>query len=220
MKRSFRYLWQSIWVNLSVLAGFGAVVLAGCLLTGVPKGVDNLFSQYLGMFPLMSVMILFILSFAMCTSNLEIAVSYGARRADFFWALQGAILVYALGAAVMSQIAALVPSAMGWENESHFLRLLSFGLESSVAYFLITVALLGVGCMCGLLYVRSRLWGILVMMAFVLFGVTAVVVMLITANHGGFGSWSVPVLLGGGLAVAFAASELVLWRVINRYCVR
>ena len=90
MVKSFRFLLSYSWVNLGAVFGFAAIVIVGCYITGVPgnPNVGNLFETYYAMFPTMILLCLFLYAFAMCTNNLNMGLSMGARRKDFFWAIQ------------------------------------------------------------------------------------------------------------------------------------
>ena len=82
MVKSFRFLLSYSWVNLGAIFGFAAIVIAGCYVTGVPDdpNAGNLFETYYAMFPTMILLCLFLYAFAMCTNNLNLGLSMGARR--------------------------------------------------------------------------------------------------------------------------------------------
>ena len=116
MYQCARFLFHSVWTSLGAVLAFAAVVTAGAFATGVPDGAQNLFTTYFAGLPLTSLLILFILAFNLCTANLNLALSLGARRRDYFIALQGALLAYT-GACWLLQIAvSLIPTAFAWAN--------------------------------------------------------------------------------------------------------
>lgn len=220
MDRSFRFLWQFSAPNIGVLAGFAAIVTVGTHLTGGRHDLDNMFATYFGMFPLMSLMILFMLSYALCTSNLELAVSFGAQRRDFFWALQEMMLVYALVVWGLQAVMSRLPDLLGWQGQEHWDLLLGQNMDI-FTYMLMAMTVFAMGCVCGLVFVRSRLWGTVVMLAFVLIGVATVVMQLFTVNHRHTGLWGdLPWILTAALVVILVGCEVFLWRYIRRYCVR
>ena len=220
MEKSFRFLWQFSAPNLAVLVGFAAVVTVGAHLTSGGYDLNNMFATYFGMFPLMSLMILFMFSLALCTSNLDMAVSFGARRRDFFWAIQAIMLLYALVVWVLQAIMSRLPAILGWQGLERWELLLGNGMNP-FTYLLMAMTVFAMGCVCGLVYVRSRLWGTIVLLVFVVLGVSSVVVTLFTADHRHTGVWGdLPWLLTVGFVVVFAACEAFLWRFVNRYCVR
>ena len=64
MKRAFRYLWLTVSFNVLVLCGLAVVVTLGAVyFSGGDAAAQemhrNLFSSYFGLFPLMSIIILF-----------------------------------------------------------------------------------------------------------------------------------------------------------------
>ena len=94
MGKSFRFLFRFVWINLSAILGFAAIIILGCYATGVPGNAHNgsLFETYYAMYPIMMLFMLYIYAFALCTSNLNLGLSFGARRRDFFWAVQGVMV--------------------------------------------------------------------------------------------------------------------------------
>ena len=220
MDKSFRFLWQFSAPNVAVLVSFAAIVTVGTHLTGGGHDLDNMFATYFGLFPLMSLMILFILSFALCTSNLEMAVSFGARRRDFFWAIQEIMLMYALVVWALQAILSRIPDFLGWQELERWDLLLGNSMNI-FTYMLMAMTVFVMGCVCGLVYVRSRLWGAIVVLVFVTLGIISVVMTLLTANHWNTGVWGdLPWLLTVAFVVVFVACEVFLWRFVGRYCVR
>ena len=116
MVKSIRFLRQFIWINLSAIFAFAAIVILGCYATGVTRGADNLFKSYFQAFPLMMLFILYIYGFALCTSSLNLALSFGARRRDFFWGIQGSILLYTVVCWLLQMFMSSLPALGNWSQ--------------------------------------------------------------------------------------------------------
>lgn len=222
MKRTFRYLWQSLSFNLLVLLGLAAVLTVGAVLSGA--GTEdvgrNPFGTYFGMFPFMSILILFILSFNLCTVDLQIAVSFGARRRDFFLGLQGALLAYSVSVWGLQSVMSRVPEIMGWSDLEHWQMLLGNGMGFG-EYLLMIMAILAMGCLCGLLYTRSKVWSVVVLLLVVVIGIVAVFFQMMTALQHDSRIWGdLPMILRIGFGVVLAVAEAGLWNFIKEYCVR
>ena len=159
MYQCARFLFHSVWTSLGAVLAFAAVVIAGAFATGVPSGAQNLFETYFAGLPLTSLLILFILSFNLCSSNLQLALSLGARRRDYFVALQGALLAYT-GACWLLQIAvSLIPTAFAWTDPERWTILTALRGPHLWSYPLLCLAVLTLGCACGILFARSRVLG-------------------------------------------------------------
>lgn len=234
MKKSFRFLWQFSWANLAVLAGFAAAVTLGAVASGVPQGNENIFQTYFGGFPMIALMVLFILSFALCTSNLNLALSCGARRRDFFWGMQSILLAYTLTAWLLQSAMSAIPALMHWSDLGRWTALMTFGNMATWVFPLTSMTVLALGCLCGLLFGRSKVLGSIVIVAAMFLSVAVMVLLMVTAgNEVNFYSldgsapdvtlspWGrLPLYLGLGLGAVFLASEYLIWRFIRRYCVR
>ena len=88
MRKEFRFLLQSARINLALVAGYAAVLTLGAILFPAPEGERNLFYNYFISAPITVSFILFIMSFSMGANNLNISLTLGGRRRDYFWALQ------------------------------------------------------------------------------------------------------------------------------------
>lgn len=234
MRRSFRFLWQFTWPNLAVLTGFAAVVTLGAVASGVPRGNQNIFQTYFGGFPMMALMVLFILSFALCTSNLNLALSCGARRRDFFWGMQGNLLSYTLTAWLLQSVMSALPALMRWSDLGRWTSLMTFDKMAVWVFPLTAMTTLVLGCLCGLLFSRSKVLGTIVMSVAMLGCVAASVLLMVTAGsevslYSLDGSapdvtlspWGrLPLFLGLGLGAVFLICEYLIWRFVRRYCVR
>lgn len=220
MVKSFRFLLQFAWINLGAILVFALIVTAGAWCTGVPQGASNLFATYFSTFPLISLIALFIYSFGLATSNLNLALSFGARRRDFFLAVQGILLLYT-GVCWLLQVAmSSIPLLFHWTDQKRWQVLLSLGGFSSWSYPLVCLAILCLGVLCGMLMVRSKILGTLVLVLTLLIAIAATALLLITADlfEGSFGD--LPLVLVVAMAVIIGGSECFFWRIINRYIVR
>lgn len=234
MRRSFRFLWQSTWPNLAALAGFAAVVTLGAVASGVPQGNKNIFQTYFSGFPMMLLMVLFILSFALCTANLNLALSYGGRRRDFFWGLQGILLAYVLTAWLLQSAMSTLPALMCWADLGRWTSLMTFGKMAAWVFPLAAAAVMALGCMCGAVFGRSKVLGTIVITVAML-GCVVVSVLLMVSVGSEMSLYSLDgsspdvtlspwgqmhLHLGLGLGAVFLICEYVIWRFIRRYCVR
>lgn len=221
MVKSFKYLLQFAWINLGAILGFAAIVIAGAYLTGVPQGTVNLFRTYFGTFPLMTLLMLFLFSYVLCTSNLNLALSFGARRRDFFFAIQGVLLLYTGVCWALQAVMSAIPDLLGWTSVDRWSFLMSLGGLTNWRYPLACLAIMTLGCLCGLLFVRSKGWGVLVMVFTILGGISATMVLLILSDSqpGTPGALTATILTCGA-AVLTVVCELLIWRTVHRFVVR
>ena len=221
MVKSFKYLFQFAWVNLAATLAFAAVVIVGSCLTGVPQGANNIFRTYFGCFPLIILLMMFLFAFALCTSNLNLALSFGARRRDYFFSLQLVLLLYAGVSWVIQAAMSAIPDLFAWTSVDRWSFLMSLGGLTNWRYPLACLTIMVLGCLCGLLYVRSRVWGGVVMILTMLGGVVATMVLLIFSDSqpGSPGALTAAILTYGAVAV-IVVSELLIWRTVNRCIVR
>lgn len=221
MVKSFKYLLQFAWINLGAILGFAAIVIAGAYLTGVPQGANNLFRTYFGTFPLLTLIMLFLFSYALCTSNLNLALSFGARRRDFFFAIQGVLLLYAGVCWALQAVMSAIPDLFAWTSVDRWSFLMSLGGLTNWQYPLACLTIMTLGCLCGLLYVRSKGWGVLVMVVTILGGIAATMVLLIflDSQPGTPGALTATILTCGSVGV-IAVCELLIWRTVHRFVVR
>ena len=231
MGKSFRFLLQFAVGNLASLLGFAALVIAGCYLTGAPAAASstNLFEKYYAMFPLMVAFCLFLFAFALCTSNLRLGLSMGARRSGFFWALQGIILFYMLACWALQLFMSAFPGLAGWAARDRWLLLGMFD-GRPWAYPLICGAVMILGCLSGMLMVRHKVLGTLVVVlsVFAMIGITMVLMLLADTSMMDFlydtqwgGMWSaLPGAMAAGLALTAVGGEYLIWRAIQRFVVR
>ena len=221
MVRSLKFLLRSAWVSLGSMLAFAAIVTAGACLTGVPQGANNIFQTYFGCFPVLTLLMLFLYTYALCTSDLNLALSFGARRRDYFLALQLILLLYAGVSWALQTVMSAIPDLFGWTSVDRWSFLMSLGGLTNWRYPLACLTIMALGCLCGLLYTRSRAWGIVVMVLAILGGIAATTVLLLFADArpGSPGGLVAAALTWGAVAVT-AVCELLIWRTVNRYIVR
>ncbi len=234
MVRSFRFLLQYAWVNLGAIIGFAVLVIGGCYITGIPNtpgeaGTGNLFETYYAMFPTMILLCLFLYAFALCTNNLDLGLSMGAKRTDFFWAIQGILVFYAAVCWVLQIFMSAFPAVANWEVRGRWALLDAY--SSNVwTYPALCVVVLVLGCLGGLLIARHKVLGMLVIVAAVFVMMGATVFLLLTSDTRFADlvletewAWlwtALPKIIAGVLAVSVAGGEAVIWRSIRRYTVR
>lgn len=221
MKASFRYLWQFTWPNLGIIAALaGALTLLTAWQGGGELGSGSFFGTYFGMFPLMALLIIFLLSTTLTSACLDMAVSFGGLRRDFFWALQGSMAAYTLTCWGLQKLLAQVPVLLNWANREDWQMLLNLGEQPWWWYPLTCMTAFGAGSLCAMLMARSRVLGVLALAAVCLFGVASVVFLMLTTFNDfhlwGDLPWLIPLLM----AVVFVGCEVLLRRYIHRYCVR
>ena len=163
MLKSFRFLFQFAWINLACLLGFAVLVVVGCYATGVPGGASNLFATYYGAFPLVTLFVLFIFAFSLCTSNLNLGLSFGARRRDFFWAVQGVLVVYTGFCWAAQVLLAALPQLGGWIEEGRWTLIRAFYGGTLWVFPLVCLTILVLGCLGGLVSAKSKVWGAVIL---------------------------------------------------------
>ncbi len=230
MGKSFRFLFRFVWINLSAILGFAAIIILGCYATGVPGNAHNgsLFETYYAMYPIMMLFMLYIYAFALCTSNLNLGLSFGARRRDFFWAVQGVMVCAAAICWALQLFVSAFPAIAGWEVRSRWMLLEMFDGRPWL-FPLGSVVFMVLGCLSGLLMTKRRGLGIFLITVSVVVLMGATMVLILSSEIGfidillesGWG-WLIPAskALVAALAVAAAGGELLIWRTIQRYTVR
>ena len=163
MLKSFRFLFQFAWINLACLLGFAVLVVVGCYATGVPGGASNLFATYYGAFPLVTLFVLFLFAFSLCTSNLNLGLSFGARRRDFFWAVQGVLVVYTGFCWAAQVLLAALPQLGGWIEEGRWTLIRAFYGGTLWVFPLVCLTILVLGCLGGLVSAKSKVWGAVIL---------------------------------------------------------
>lgn len=218
MTKCLKFASLFILENLMVLFGFAVIVLVGCLFTGVPSGAENLFTTYYGMFPFMYLLIIFIASFAWCTTNLNLGLSYGCRRRDFFLATQVQVVLYILFGFALNQIMLAIPKIGNWNNSD--LRMMALFDLPLPLYILLTAALVLAGCTLGPLYMRSRIIGTVLMVVIIFLGIGATVAIMFL-SHDPIRTWGqLPTIISIALFLVCALCEGLLYRFIHKATVR
>lgn len=223
MVKSFRFLLQFAWINLGALLVFALVVTVGSLLTGVPGGAYNLFSTYFSAFPLMALMILYIYAFALCTSNLNLALSFGATRRGFFWAVQGILLLYTAVSWLLQGVLAAIPTLLNWAYPERFpiLRMCGF---TSWFFPLLCLVILCLGCLAGIIFIKSKAIGVVVITLSGVLAIAGIVALFITSSAvRDLGvSWfgTLPLWLTAAGVAIVGVSEGFLWHTIRNFMVK
>lgn len=231
MGKSVRFLLQFTWVNLGAIFGFAAIIIAGCYATGIPHDLDtsNLFETYYSMFPTMILLCLFLYAFSLCTNNLNLGLSMGARRRDFFWAIQGNMAFYAVICWGLQLFMSAFPALANWEVRERWELLNLFGGRVWV-FPLVCMALMVLGCLSGLVMVKSKIAGTILVTVSIFVMIFATVFMMLSADTGvmdylldtewGWPWTTLPKAMLAVLAAGAVGGELLIWCVIQRYVVR
>lgn len=231
MVKSFRFLLQFTWVNLGAIIGFAAIVIAGCYATGIPDNPTrgNLFETYYAMYPTMILLMLYLYAFALCTNNLNVGLSMGARRTDFFWAIQGNMLFYTAICWVLQLFMSVFPAVANWEVRERWELLHLFDGRAWV-FPLVCFVLMVLGCLSGLVTVKHKILGsiLITLSIFIMVGVTVFMLlstgtelMVYLLDSEWAWLWTIlPKVTAAVLAVAAVGGELLIWRTIQRCVVR
>ena len=231
MVKSFRFLLSYSWVNLGAVFGFAAIVIVGCYITGVPgnPNVGNLFETYYSMFPTMILLCLFLYAFSLCTNNLNLGLSMGARRRDFFWAIQGNMAFYAVICWGLQLFMSAFPALANWEVRERWELLNLFGGRVWV-FPLVCMALMVLGCLSGLVMVKSKIAGTILVTVSIFVMIFATVFMMLSADTGvmsylvetewGWLWTTLPRIMIAVLSAGAVGGEFLIWKVVQRYVVR
>ena len=231
MVKSFRFLLSYSWVNLGAVFGFAAIVIVGCYITGVPgnPNVGNLFETYYAMFPTMILLCLFLYAFAMCTNNLNLGLSMGARRRDFFWAIQGNKAVCAVVCWGLQLFMSAFPALANWEIRDKWALLDLF--DGRVWVFpLVCMVLMVLGCLSGLVLVKSKILGTILVAISIFVMIFVSAFMILSADTGvmnylvetewGWLWTTLPRIMIAVLSAGAVGGEFLIWKVVQRYVVR
>lgn len=236
MWKAFRGMLTFTLPNLAGMAAFAAVSTLGAYLTGVPHGAENLFRTYFSAFPLMSMLFLFMFGFSLCTANLNVLLSFGCTRRDYFGGLQLTMALYVLAGAAISFVMSMLPVWQHWADTDKFLRIMGLGGITGWVYLLTGAAVLLLGALSGLIFSKSKVWGTVLLTVGILASMAALVLLMLSSDldaalYSADGMtpdlilsrrlWGdLPVILGGVFAAVIAVSEFCLNRFIKRYSVR
>lgn len=229
MVKSTRFLGQFLWPNLAAIVCFAMIVVVGCYVTGVPQGAENLFRSYYSAFPLMELFILYFYGFALCTNNLNLALAFGAKRRDFFWGIQGVMLLYTAACWLIQVLISILPRLGGWTDLGRWGWVLGDGLPVGTYPFLCVLVLV-LGGLSGLVMARSRVGGTVLSVVAVLLMIALCAFLFILADIGLWeflvngeygGLWgNLPYILGAAALLIFLVGEAVIWRTVKGYVVR
>ena len=221
MVKSFRFLLQFAWINLGAVLGFAAVVTAGAFATGVPDGAVNLFETYFSTLPLVVLIMLFVFASSLCSSSMNLALSLGARRRDFFLAAQGILLLYTMVCWLLQILISAIPVLFQWSRPERWSILTALRGPHLLSYPLLCLAALLAGCVCGLIFVRSKALGVLLFCAAGVLAIFGITFLFVTSGTWGEAHLGVlPVVLTGAAVAVIGVSEGFLWRTISRYGVK
>ena len=231
MGKSVRFLLQFTWVNLGAIFGFAAIIIAGCYATGIPHDLDtsNLFETYYSMFPTMILLCLFLYAFSLCTNNLNLGLSMGARRRDFFWAIQGNMAFYAVICWGLQLFMSAFPALANWEVRERWELLNLFGGRVWV-FPLVCMVLMVLGCLSGLVMVKSKIAGTILVTVSIFVMIFVTVFMILSADTGvmnylvetewGWLWTTLPRIMIAVLSAGAVGGEFLIWKVVQRYVVR
>lgn len=231
MAKSFRFLLHFALVNLAAVFVCAAILIAGCYASGITHDASRytIFEIYYSMSPFIILLFLFLYAFALCTNSLNLGLSFGARRRDFFWAIQGILLLYTVVCWALQRFLTGLPAAAGWADRDRWSLLMLY--SGKVWTFpLLCIVLQVLGCLAGLLMVRHRMLAafLLVSVCLAASGGTAFMLIftdtrMVTVLMGDGWEWvftSLPKILIAVLTAAAVGSEFLMWRVIRNYTVR
>ena len=138
--------------NYAMALAFAGIILGGCYLTGVPAEGRGLFYGYFNMFPSMLLLVALFPGTALCTTSLNHALSYGARRRDYFWGMQGIMVLNTVFYSLFNALFLALPELLNWHPDFSGA---TFSATFPFAMFMIHT----IGCAVGQLYIKSRRWG-------------------------------------------------------------
>ena len=227
MKRSFRFLWQFEWPYLATLVILAAVVTALTQYSGAGYHENSLsfFQTYYATYALLELLFLFIFSATMITVYLHMALSFGARRSDYFVALQLYMLSMTAAAWAVQQGMARLPSLLGWPLAVGWELMLTLGHLPFWVFPLMCMAIQAMGMMCGLLVDRHKALGVTVVILVMVTAIGGVVAVMLLFEFDArlgladFQRWA-PIAAAAVSAVLLAGCEWGLRRHIKFSCVR
>lgn len=227
MKKSFRFLWQFEWTYWATIVVFAAAVTALTQYSGAGYHDNGLsfFQTYYATYALLELMFLFIFGFAMITVYLHMALSFGARRSDYFAALQLYMLSMTAVAWAVQQGMARLPALLDWPLAVAWELMLTLGHLPFWVFPLMCMAIQAVGMMCGLLVNRHKVLGITVVILVTVAAIGGVVAIMLLFEFDArlgladFQRWA-PIAAAAVSAVLLAGCEWGLRRHIKFSCVR
>lgn len=231
MVKSFRFLLRFALINLAAIFGCAAILVVSCYAAGIPYDASRhtIFESYYSMSPFVILLFLFLYAFSLCTISLNLGLSFGARRREFFWAVQGILLLYTALCWPLQRFLTALPAAAGWVDRDQWSLLLLY--NGRVWTFpLLCVMIQVLGCLLGLLMERHRMLaafllvlaclGFSVGTAFMFIFTDSRMVVVLTGDGWGWLFTTLPKILTAVLAVIAVGGDLLIWRVIQTYTVR
>lgn len=222
MKRSFRYLLLNDRYALLPMLIFAAVIVGGNFLVGGrlerQHFFANLFVTYLNAWPLMCGVILGCLCIAIYSNYVNLALSMGARRRDFFWATQLNFLIY-LGFAWVTQLVLDAFSAhFGWESMQMWG---TTAPSRNLAMVPVLLMLMAGGSCLGILLGKKPKLGIFVVVVSVFVFFLVLLAAILIGNDQRSNLWgSLPWLIPTVSAVLALVFDGVLWHFSQKTVVR
>ena len=148
-------------------------------------------------------------------------LSLGARRRDFFLAVQGILLLYTMVCWLLQIAVSAIPVLFHWSRPERWSILTALRGPNLFSYPLLCLAVLLAGCVCGLIFTRSKAAGVIIVFAAAVLGVFGVTFLFVTSDTWGEAHLGVlPVVLTAGAVAVIGVSEGFLWRTISRYAVK
>lgn len=163
MGKALRYLLRVyVLTTVGSMAAIAAIAVAGTYLFRV-----EMFAMYYAMLPMFAIIFLVIYGFTLTTQYQRTALTFGCRRADYFWAAQAAFLLCASAVAAVMALAGWLPSLLpgGYYigEDAAFLGPdgvpVWFALPALGTLGLLMLLLQPMGAAMGALYGRSKGWG-------------------------------------------------------------
>lgn len=114
MGKSLRYLLLSSRDNYLSLPLVGGILIFLCCLSGVPATGEGIFSIYFQLYPVFLLIVSMFSGVSLTTLTLSTALSYGAKRRDYFKAMLVMNLFNALIFWLSDCLLSLLPHLLGW----------------------------------------------------------------------------------------------------------
>lgn len=224
MGKALRYILQVyVLTTVASMAAIAAIAMVGACLFRV-----EMFAMYYAMLPVFAIIFLVIYGFTLTTQYQRTALTFGCRRADYFWAAQAAFLLCASAVAAVMALAGWLPSLLpgGYYigEDAAFLRPdgvpVWFALPPLGALGLMLLLIQPMGAAMGGLYSRSKGWGsaCLIVVMLVMTALSAVSLFVMDGSIPISGGAAAGVL--GGVAAVSLLCELYFYRSNGRAVVR
>ena len=208
MTSSFRFLLYTMRSRPFSLVGICLFLAVFYEITG--GGESSRYGESIAALLMMALMVM---ATGLGTCGAPNALALGGRRIDIFWGIQGCALVYALCATALTVAANGITGALGWPV---------LGLNPAVLLFypFACFGLAILGGLAGLLAPRLR-WLAAVLLLFLVVLSLVLFLPLMLYSNGRFDSWgSLPWLIPLLLVPVWLAGEVLLYRELQRLCVR